>query len=176
MRNLDQWIRAGREVSFTLRGGVVLRGLPVQQQEGEVELAHSNGDRSWLLVSEMIAATVHDAAPEEAYPRSEAEVRQWVLALDARLELDFRWRGMEAEDWELRQSWACCQQVIEALRGLSAEPQMRRIVESSVRGLRLSSADLGRFAVSDGFLEIGFGEDFALPPVRELQSLLAAIL
>ena len=158
---LREVLKAAGEVTLTLRSGAVFRGQLGNSGDDLIELLGEQGERHFLLASEIAAVTVYrTAVPQESN----------VAATRLRADVDYVWQGDDASVASQIAAQKMLHAISEALRALGPG------VESEIRTIRLFSGQSGRFRVTGGVLEAGFIEDEDPPPVRELQSLLAAIL
>ena len=154
---LREILKSAGEVALTLRSGVVFRGHLGNSAEDLVQLIGEEGERHFLVATEIAAVTITHAIQAAPSPTTSAKV-------------EYIWHVGEAERLSQAAAQKMLNAITEALRALGPD------VESEIHTIQLFSGQAGRFRVTDGVLEAGFSDDEDPPPVRELQSLLAAIL
>lgn len=148
---LREILKSSGDVTLTLRSGTAFHGRLGTTTGDLVELQDDQGQRHYLVASEIAAVTI--AALSIAHtpaPITQAKVEHI---------------GDQTEGAHRMLS-----AVTEALRALGPT------AEAEIHTIRLFEGQSGRFRVTDGVLEAGYLDDEDPPSARELQSLLAAIL
>jgi hypothetical protein len=155
--SLRKILERGGELTLILKSGTTLSGTSQPLQGDLLQL-----DNTYILIDEIAAVTLNGPTGI----RTEAELRQRF----GQTPVEILWAEPTPTNESLNAALQWFESIHGALSGL--EPALA----NQVQLLRLIESQLGRFAINGNTLEAGFAPDIPAPPIRELQSLLAAIL